>query len=217
MAGWAAHRGWQLALPPTAVVAGFVAATAVGGIAGVYPAARRPPLADRRPAGHLTVALFRCRPGSRVRRALVGLTGDSLEPVAVLLPPGRCHRVPCCSVVRTEPSGAVDELADDVGMAGVAFGLGDHVDEDLVQRHLARSSGHQGNAPAASSGKAPMLASECAQARWYRPDDLVTRLVGSGPHVRVRLGVILQPRQRLTGRSTEGRRRSTKARCWRRA
>ena len=39
-AGWAAHRGWQLAVPPTAVVAGFVAATAVGGIAGVYPAAR---------------------------------------------------------------------------------------------------------------------------------------------------------------------------------
>jgi putative ABC transport system permease protein len=37
---WASHRGWQVAVPLPAVIAAFVAATTVGGVAGLYPASR---------------------------------------------------------------------------------------------------------------------------------------------------------------------------------
>ncbi len=43
--GWAGHQGWQVALPLLAVVASFLAATAVGAVAGVYPASRAARLA----------------------------------------------------------------------------------------------------------------------------------------------------------------------------
>src|SRR6266550_2783770 len=75
------------------------------------------------------------------RRALDGLARaclarGALEPAPVALPPrlvaGR-HVV----VALTQAGRAVDELADDIGLPGVPVGLGDHVDQDLVQRHLA--------------------------------------------------------------------------------
>jgi putative ABC transport system permease protein len=38
--GWASHRGWQVAIPLPAVIAGVAAAIAVGAVAGLYPASR---------------------------------------------------------------------------------------------------------------------------------------------------------------------------------
>jgi dipeptidase E len=67
---------------------------------------------------------------------LAGLPCLALEPAPVALPPrtiARRHVV----VARAQADRAVDELADDVGLPGVPVGLGDHVDQDLVQRHLA--------------------------------------------------------------------------------
>jgi hypothetical protein len=65
-----------------------------------------------------------------------GLPRGALQPTSVTLPPGLIagrHVV----VVLPEPDGAVDELPDDVGVAGVPVGLGDHVREDPLQRDLA--------------------------------------------------------------------------------
>jgi hypothetical protein len=132
-----------------------------------------------------------------------GVARGALEPAPVGLPPrlvaGR-HVV----VARAQADRAVDELADDVGLPGVPVGLGDHVDQDLVQRHLAavlrpprdmtdvvqreRADGGVGMRPGP-----PVQAG-----------DLLTGLVGGGPHVRVGLGVVLQPGQRLAERAPEG-------------
>jgi hypothetical protein len=59
-----------------------------------------------------------------------------LRPTTVALPPGLIagrHVV----VAFPQPDRAVDELPDDVGLAGVPVGLGDHVHQDLLQRDLA--------------------------------------------------------------------------------
>jgi putative ABC transport system permease protein len=37
---WATHRQWQVSLPAPSLAGGVVAALAVGGIAGLYPAVR---------------------------------------------------------------------------------------------------------------------------------------------------------------------------------
>src|SRR3954454_20591487 len=63
------------------------------------------------------------------------LASGLLEPLAIVLPPHRLggrHVV----VVDAEPGSAVDQLADDVGLARVPVGLGDHVHQDAVQRDL---------------------------------------------------------------------------------
>ena len=82
--------------------------------------------------------IARPRPPSHPPRA------PPLQPFAVRVPPGGV-----CGgqvvVARTEADLAVDEAPDDVGVPGVAVGLGDHVHEDPVQRHLVavlRPPGH---------------------------------------------------------------------------
>ena len=136
------------------------------------------------------------------RRALAGLAGRALEPAPVALPPGlvaRSHVV----VAFPQAGGAVDELADDVGLPGVPVGLGDHVDQDLVQRHLApalRPPRHmtdrvQRERADGGVGVRPGLPVQAG--------DLLARLVDCGPHVRVGFGVIRQPRQRLAERAPE--------------
>src|SRR4051794_24527523 len=64
------------------------------------------------------------------------LASGLLEPLAIVLPPHRLggrHVV----VVDAESGSAVDQLADDVGLARVPVRFGDHVHQDAVQRHLA--------------------------------------------------------------------------------
>jgi hypothetical protein len=129
-------------------------------------------------------------------------TCHSLEALAVTRPPffvDRRHVV----VSLAEPDTAVDKFPNDVGMSSVPMGLGDHVVQDLTQRHLSpifRSPGHP--------------ASRVQRQRRDRlvrvfPDppvetnDLVARFISSRPHVRVRLGVICVPRQRLLEGPTE--------------
>jgi len=40
-------------------------------------------------------------------------------------------------IVGLQPSGPIDEFTDEIGMPGVPVGLGDHVHEDLMERHLS--------------------------------------------------------------------------------
>jgi hypothetical protein len=63
-------------------------------------------------------------------------------------------------------SRAVDELTDDVGVAG---GLGGHTDQDVVQRDLVPVGRPPGDVADGVPGSASMVSSECAQARRYRP------------------------------------------------
>src|SRR3954452_1766624 len=69
-------------------------------------------------------------PARGVGSALGGcLARDAFEPVAVAAPRGLVE-VGHVVVVPPNPDRSVDELADDVGVAGVQVGFGDHVDED---------------------------------------------------------------------------------------
>src|SRR5437764_10115464 len=68
-------------------------------------------------------------------RSIRGLERYLLEPVAVgPPPPGVLLRH--VRVVRAQSRRPVDQLADDVGMSGMPVGLGDDVDEDLVESDL---------------------------------------------------------------------------------
>src|SRR6202022_186622 len=130
------------------------------------------------------------------RRTLAALERRALEAAPVALPPrlvARRHVV----VAVTQTSGAVDELADDVGLPGMPVGLGDHVDQDLVERHLApviRPPRHMTDR---------IQRERADNGVGVRPGppvqagDLRARFVGGGPHVRVGFGVILQPWQPL--------------------
>ena len=70
------------------------------------------------------------------RRAPLSLQGRAFQALPVAFPPGL---VALGHVVFAVPQAGcpVDEFTDDVGLAGVPVGFGDHVDQDLVQRHLA--------------------------------------------------------------------------------
>jgi hypothetical protein len=94
-----------------------------------------------------------------------GLLGGAFYAVVVGLAPG--------VVVGREvalaggpASRAVDELTDDVGVAG---GLGGHADQDVVQRDLVPVGRPPGDVADGVPGSASMVSSECAQARRYRP------------------------------------------------
>ena len=67
----------------------------------------------------------------------------------------------------------------------------------------ARPSGHHGTRPRASSGRRSIVASECSHTRWYKPTMSCPRLLRRRPHVGVRLGALVEPRQRLGERSAE--------------
>src|SRR5207253_1428240 len=88
----------------------------------------RPPPAER----SLAARLARWNMGSGLAR----LPRCALEPAPV----GHAPRLVAgrhVAAALPQPDGPVDELPDDVGVAGVAVGLGDHVYDDPVQRHLA--------------------------------------------------------------------------------
>src|SRR3954447_7192988 len=64
------------------------------------------------------------------------LASGSLQSLAIFLPPPRLHGRHVV-VVQPEPGSTVDQLTDDVGLARVPVGLGDHVHQNAVQRDLA--------------------------------------------------------------------------------
>ncbi len=67
---------------------------------------------------------------------MVGLACRRLQTVGVLGPP-RLIAGSQIVVARFHPRGAVDQLPHDVRVAGVPMGLGDNVNEYLVQRDVA--------------------------------------------------------------------------------
>jgi len=85
-------------------------------------------------------------PVTTIRRdsALAGLPRNPLQLASIGLPPrlaARGHVV----IALPQTDGPVDEFPHDVGVAGMPMGLGDHMDEDPVQCHLAavvRLPGH---------------------------------------------------------------------------
>jgi hypothetical protein len=64
-------------------------------------------------------------------------------------------------VAGEEAGGAVDELADDVGVAGVALGLGRDVDEDVVEGDGAVAP--PGHPPEGIQGSSAIVASARSQ------------------------------------------------------
>ena len=157
--------------------------------------------AFRRRVGSLAGALA-CRVRAHslladfVRRDPVSFLGHTFQAAPVAFPPRLvtlCHVV----VAAAQPGGAVDELTDDVGLAGMPVGFGDHMDQDLVQRHLApvfrppRHVAHRVQGQRADRGV------RVRPGPPVQPGDLLPRLSGGGPHVGVGLRVGLQPRQPL--------------------
>jgi hypothetical protein len=102
-----------------------------------------------------------------------------------------------------EPDSAIDELPDDVGMTRMSMRFGDHVQQDLVQRHLRPVFRPPGN-PADRIQRQcdDRLVRMCPDAP-VEPHDLVARLIGRSPHIRIRLSVVGVPRHRLFKWATE--------------
>jgi len=111
-------------------------------------------------------------------------------PAPLVLPP-RLVAWRQVVVAVSQSCGPVDELPDDIRVAGMPISLGDHVYQDPVQRHLV---------PVV---RPPRHMAECVQRQrvdrrvrvrprpLVQPNDLLARLIGGSPHVRVGFGVVL--------------------------
>src|ERR1022692_1169077 len=84
----------------------------------------------------ISTAIAGSRRGGPEGSAWADLLGHALQAAPVVLPP---RLVPGRHVVVAipQPDGPVDEFPDDIGVPRVPVSLGDHVDQDPVQRHLA--------------------------------------------------------------------------------
>jgi hypothetical protein len=135
--------------------------------------------------------------------ALAGFPRRSLESPSIALPPrgvARRHVV----VVGPQPDNPVNEFPDYIGVTSVPVGFGNHVHQDPVQRHLPallqptwyvadRIQGQRINRRIAMR--------PCTPLQRY---DLVSRLIGSRPHVGIRFSIVFKPGQRLARWATEG-------------
>jgi DNA-binding MarR family transcriptional regulator/GNAT superfamily N-acetyltransferase len=130
-----------------------------------------------RSAGFREVAAFNDEPYAHLwfEKALglarTCLAGGVLQPGSVALPPGPVARRQVV-VLLAYSGGAVDELADEVGVPGVPVGLGDHVHQDLVQRDLAviPPPGHAADRAQAQRADRGVGVRPCPV---IQPDDLV--------------------------------------------
>ena len=122
-----------------------------------------------------------------------------LQPVPVVLPPGRVSRRHVV-VVGPQPDRSVNELADEVRVTAVPVGLRDHVNQDPMQRHLRAVL----RPPRHSTGRVQRLRLDRGVGvrphPVVEPDDVTAGLLGCGPHVGVGFGVLVEPWQRFRKR-----------------
>jgi hypothetical protein len=126
-----AGRVWQLEITQTWAV-GALALMAIP-IVMIFLSLTLPARANR--MTNIIVASLYIVPVVGAASFLAGLLRHALQPVAVRLPPlaVACRHV---VVVFAQPHRPVDEFPDDIGVAGVPVCLGDHVHQDLMQRHI---------------------------------------------------------------------------------
>jgi DNA-binding MarR family transcriptional regulator/GNAT superfamily N-acetyltransferase len=130
-----------------------------------------------RSAGYREVAAFNDEPYAHhwfektLGLARICLAGGVLQLGAIAIPPGLVARRQVV-VLLAYSGGAVDELADEVGVPGVPVGLGHHVHQDLVQRDLTVVSppGHVANRVQAQRADRGVGVLPCPV---IQPDDLV--------------------------------------------
>ena len=150
-----------------------------------------------RTAGYREVAAFNDEPYAhhwfeKTIGALPGtrLAGRVLQPVPVAHPP---RLVPGreVAVVGPQPGRPVDELADDVGLAGVPVGLGDHVHQDPVQRDLTPPLLPPRYVAGCVQGQRADRGVRVRPGPVVQLDDVAAWLLGRGPHIRVGFGAFL--------------------------
>ncbi len=142
-------------------------------------------------------------PGCRhhVHDRLVVLHAGTDDPA---VPPGGVAAVAVAVEEVCQPHLPVDQLAEDVGVTRVPVGLGEEVDEDPPQRHLRPVGlpvGHPAGGVEVERGDGGVSVRPGAA---VQVDDLLARLLGLDPQVRVVLGALLVPRQRDAARPPEG-------------
>jgi len=118
--------------------------------------------------------------------------GGGLDPVAVGGPllGGQARQA---RVAGAAARGVVDDLAQDIRVAGVPGGLHTHVRQDLVQAHpppLRRPPGHL--ACGAQRQRLDRRVGVCRGVP-VQVDDLLAGLLGGRPHVRAVLSTLGQP------------------------
>src|ERR1700728_2217202 len=140
---------------------------------------------------------------SELRSGSACLLRRTLQSVAVAVPP---LLVPSrhVAVALQQPDGTIDQLSDDVGVPGVSLGVDDDVDQGLVQRDLVLADGPMRHLSDGVEGQGVDGGIGMAPGPALQLDDLFARLIGPGPLIGVGLGVILEPRRRLSWRASEG-------------
>src|ERR1022692_3294938 len=134
----------------------------------------------------ISTAIAGSRRGGPEGSAWADLLGHALQAAPVVLPP---RLVPGRHVVVAipQPDGPVDEFPDDIGVPRVPVSLGDHVDQDPVQRHLAPVARPPRHVADRVQRQRADRRVRMGPGAVVEPDDLLTRLVGGRPHVRVGL------------------------------
>ena len=129
------------------------------------------------------------------------LPRDLLEPLAV----GRPLRLVVLRQVRrpvAEPGLAVELLAQDVDVTGVAVGLGEQVDQHDLQRDVPAGAPPRDPAGCVEVERGDRRVAVRPHAA-VQPDDVLSGLLGRGPHVGVRLGAVRGPGQGFGERPRE--------------
>jgi hypothetical protein len=129
----------------------------------------------------------------------VGCPGGPLYRRAPGLPEGAVLSVQDCAL-REHPDCAVELLAQDVGVPGVAGGVGEHMDHDVEQLHVVVPPGHvTGSVDGEGIDRRVRVLPHAP----VEADDLVAGLVLGGPELGIVRGLVVPPGQGLGERPAE--------------
>jgi hypothetical protein len=184
---WTARRSPGSKTPVRSPASAAVASTAT--TPSRAPSSAAACSADARPDG-------RRGPRPSAEASPLGGLRSRLQPGAVGAPPG----LVLLGQVRaagTHPRRTVQQLADEIGVPGVPVRLGHEVDEDLVEGDVTAAGPPPRDDPERVERQRRHGRLGVHAHPLVAPQHRRSRLVGGRPHVGVRLGVVLEPRQPL--------------------